>query len=199
LPARQFVQDGEVWRERVVGLDTSGNLAFGLDASEADPTTLPPAPSGAGGAMAEVQSGLGGLVETLSARAAKGEAFRALFIDYGPAGGTPGDTLRAYCNGEQVHPLAAPGETDLTVDVDFARLARLAAAGGLDVAGPTPQGQFLGALGLQTRLDHLVKASPADAEALFAGAQKLVDPSEMGTRFRAICLSSQGLGQPAGF
>lgn len=191
LPARQFRKVGETWRECVVGLD-AGKLAFGLAADE------PNAPLGAafGSNVVEVQTGLDLLVAELVSRPAP---MRALFIDYGPDDKAPGDTLRAYRQGRQVSPLEAPGVCDLTVDVDFGRLARLAAAAGLDVAGPAPQGLFLLGLGAQARLNQLVAADADHADTVYEAARKLIDPNEMGARFKAICLSSQGLAMPAGF
>ncbi len=199
LPARQFVREGEVWRERVVGLGEDGALAFGIDRSDLraeDAQDMPPVSLSG---EAELQPGLDGLIETLRARTEQSAPFYALFIDYGPDNASPTDTLRAYKNGQQVDPLACPGEADLTVDVDFKRLAQLALAAGLEVAGPVPQGAFLGRLGLQDRLDTLIRANPDAADSLFSGAQKLVDPAEMGRRFKVICLSSTGLPTPAGF
>lgn len=199
LPARQFIQEDAVWRERIVGLDEAGNLAFGIDRSDLRTDAASAMPPVTLQAEAELQPGLNGVVDTLKAHHDAGGQFHALFIDYGPADRPPGDTLRAYKAGEQVHPLACPGEADLTVDVDFTRLARLAAQAGLDVAGPITQSAFLAALGLQDRLNTLIKTNPDSAEVLFAGAQKLVDPAEMGTRFKAICLSSPSLPAPTGF
>lgn len=192
LPARQFRRDGTTWRECVIGLDAEGALAFGLAADEQA------APEGAAetSAVIEVQTGLDLLIADLVTRA---EPFRALFVDYGPADTAPGDSLRSYKDGEQVSPLALPGESDLTVDVDFGRLARLSRKAGLDVAGPSPQGMFLLGLGAQARLNQLVKANPDEADAIFNAAQRLIDPKDMGERFKAICLSSAGLPLPAGF
>ncbi len=199
LPARQFVREGEVWRERVVGLDAAGALAFGIDRSDLpaeDAAAIPPV-SRSG--EVEIQPGLDGLVATLAERARRGEAFYALFIDYGPETGTPADTLRAYKDGVQIHPFADPGTADLTVDVDFGRFSKLGAAAGLAVHGPVSQGGFLGALGLQDRLNALIKNNKDRSKALFEEAQKLVAPDGMGTRFKVICLSSNGLPAPAGF
>ncbi len=192
LPARQFRRDGASWRECVIGLDASRELAFGLAADEQA------APEGAAdtSAVVEVQTGIDLLVADLVTRTAP---FRALFIDYGPSDVAPGDSLRSYKDGEQVSPLALPGESDLTVDVDFGRLARMSAKAGLDVAGPAPQGMFLLGLGAQARLNQLVKANPDDGETIFNAAQRLIDPKDMGERFKAICLSSSGLPAPAGF
>lgn len=193
LPARQFVQDGGAWRERVVGLGDDSALTFGLAVDKA-----PAEIAGQPGAAIELQPGLDVLVDQLKARAEAGAPFRALFIDYGPAGETPGDTLRAYRQGEQVHPLDAPGTCDLTVDVDFARLKRLAETAGLSVHGPVPQGQFLLSLGAETRLNQLAKAKPEIADTLYDGVRKLVDPAEMGSRFQVICISTPELSPPAG-
>jgi len=192
LPARQFRRTGGDWRECMVGLAEGRRLVFGLAGDEPRP---PEAAALAGNAV-EVQTGLDLVVADLVSR--KGPV-RALFIDYGPDDRAPGDTLRAYFQGRQVGPLEAPGMSDLTVDVDFGRLARLAAGAGLDVAGPTPQGMFLLGLGAQARLNQLVAANPDDAENVFASARRLIDPADMGARFKAICLSSGGLPHPAGF
>ena len=193
LPARQFTMVDGDWRETVVGLDETGRLALGLAADKAGA----PAAEVSGQAV-DVQPALETLVQVLK------EAFRqvpgrALFIDYGPADHAPGDTLRAFLKGEQVDPLACPGESDLTVDVDFGRLARLAKTAGLDVAGPVEQGPFLMALGAEARMQALIRANPAEAETIHAGVRRLVDPSQMGRRFKVICLSAPGLPAPAGF
>ena len=116
-----------------------------------------------------------------------------------PTDAAPGDSLRAFKDGAQVSPLHAPGETDLTVDVDFGRLKRLAESAGLDVTGPVPQGMFLLGLGAQARLNQLVKANEADGDVIFSAAQRLIDPKDMGERFKAICISTKGLPKPAGF
>ena len=194
LPARQFVQAGGNWHERVIGLGEDGELSFGLAADRA-PDGLATGAS----VSAEIQPSLELFVDQFQQRLEQGAPFRALLIDYGPADGVPGDSLRAYKAGEQVHPLAAPGDSDLTVDVDFSRLKRVSEAAGLNVHGPVPQGQFLLALGAEARLNALAKAQPDAADALYHAVRRLVDPAEMGTRFNVICLSSPGLPEPAGF
>lgn len=192
LPVRQFHRDELGWRECVVGLTAENELTFGLSAG---PVRLaisdqPDADS------IEIQFGLDLLVAELSARSAPQ---RSLFIDYGPDGHMPGDTLRAFRAGAQVSPLENPGQDDLTADVDFRRLGDLAKAAGMDVAGPLAQGLFLLGLGAQARLDQLIRAMPEQAEAIFTSARRLIDPSDMGEKFKAICLSSAGLAKPAGF
>ncbi|MCA8901695.1 MAG: SAM-dependent methyltransferase [Hyphomonas sp.] len=192
LPARQFHKDGDTWRECVIGLDEAGGLAFGLAADE----QAAPEGTAATAAVVEVQIGLDLILADLVSRA---DPFRALFVDYGPMDAAPGDSLRSFRDGQQVHPLHLPGESDLTVDVDFGRFARLAGKAGLQVAGPTPQGMLLMSLGAQARLNQLIEANPDGAEALYESVKRLIDPAELGERFKAICLSSPGLPAPAGF
>jgi SAM-dependent MidA family methyltransferase len=192
LPARQFRAAEGGWRECVIGLNGDGRLAFGLAADEPHP----PHGTALAGEAVEVQTGLDLVIADLASRR---EPFRTLFIDYGPDDRAPGDTLRAYREGRQVSPLETPGMCDLTVDVDFGRFARLAAAAGLDVAGPAPQGMFLLGLGAQARLGQLIRSNPDEADAIFQAANRLIDPKEMGARFKAVCVSSPGLAKPAGF
>ncbi|MCR9268527.1 MAG: SAM-dependent methyltransferase [Hyphomonadaceae bacterium] len=194
LPVQQYMRVGDAWHERVIGLSDEGELQFGLNA-----TALPPEIELGGKVEAlEIQPGLKTLTESLKPifEATRG---RALFIDYGPANAIPDDTLRSYQKGEQIDPLAAPGASDLTCDVDFARLARLATQNGFSVSGPVSQSALLLKLGAEARLNQLAMAHPETAEALYHGIRKLTDPAEMGERFQALCLSSANLPAPAAF
>lgn len=193
LPAQQYIREGEDWRERVIGLDADGNLGFGLSADALPVTDAPDIDA------IELQPALKTLVDQLSGLSERGDPVRALFIDYGSANETPSDTLRAFQEGQQIHPLAAPGVSDLTVDVDFGFLRGLAHKAGLAVHGPIPQGDFLLRLGAEARLNQLAKLHPDKADDLYDGIRELVDPEQMGTRFNAIAISSNGLPVPAGF
>lgn len=194
LPVQQYVRVGEAWHERVIGLDDQNGLAFGL--SDTSAAFVPEVPDEQ--EAFELQPGLKTLVETLHGLLCETQG-RALLIDYGLATGTPGDTLRSYQDGRQINPLAAPGASDLTCDVDFGRLKRLADAQGLPVSRPVSQSQFLLGLGAEARLNQLARQHPDEADALYAGVKRLVDPAAMGERFQAICLSSADLASPAAF
>ncbi|MEM9054700.1 MAG: SAM-dependent methyltransferase [Pseudomonadota bacterium] len=194
LPVQQYARVGEAWHQRVVGLNEAGDLTFGLSAD--------PAPASltfkTDQTSVELQPGLKTLAETLQGLLAQTRG-RALFIDYGTTTGLPADTLRSYKAGSQIDPLAAPGESDLTADVDFARLLRLSEAQGLMVHGPLSQSRFLLSLGAEKRLNQLVQNYPDDADALYQAVRKLVDPAEMGERFQALCISRSDLPRPAAF
>ena len=194
LPVQQFVRVGDAWHERVIGLNEADQLTFGL-ATEAMP---PAAITAATQTAIEIQPSLKTLCETLQFLF-KDTPGRVLFIDYGTAAQTPADTLRSYLNGQQIDPLAEPGGSDLTCDVDFARLARLARAQGLRVDGPISQSQFLLSLGAEARLNQLARRHPDRADDLYARVRSLVDPAEMGERFQAIALSHSDLPPATAF
>jgi len=193
LPIRQFVRKDGRWHERQVGLNTGGDLMFGLG----PPADLPPSLSPVGDEV-EYAPALETLVDALSQRFANNPG-RALLIDYGPAEESPGDTLRAYREGQQVDPLADPGTSDLTADVDFGRLKRLAEAGGLVMHGPVSQGRFLTRLGAREREQALAASNPARAAEIAQMINTLVSPDQMGERFKLMSIGPAGIGAPAGF
>lgn len=193
LPIHQFVRRDGAWRERQVGLNLRGELAFGLSPPVDLPSGLTPT-----GDEVEYAPALELLVDKLTRRFAEHPG-RALFVDYGPAAASPTDTLRAYSQGRQVQPLFEPGSSDLTADVDFSRLARLARAAGLHVDGPLAQGEFLNRLGAGIREKALGDANPARAREVSAAIQTLVSPTQMGERFKVIAISASSLGPAQGF
>jgi NADH dehydrogenase [ubiquinone] 1 alpha subcomplex assembly factor 7 len=208
LPIRQFVAHEGVWRERLVGLDpsTRDGLVFQLSPAPLaarDLALIPPslrdAPENAPeNALVEARPGVESLLDALAARFGTAPG-RALFIDYGPAESEVGDTLQALKSHEKVDALAFPGEADLTARVDFAELARLARAAGLEVAGPLGQGAWLKALGLEHRALALREARPDQKPTIARQLHRLTDETEMGALFKALAVSAPGLPPAAGF
>jgi SAM-dependent MidA family methyltransferase len=192
LPLRQFVRSARGWHERLVGSHGQGGLAFGL-APEPDPrfAGFGPAPEGT---VAEWPEAALELTAQLATRLARdGGAWLA--IDYGSLTSGTGDTLQAVKRHAFVDPLAEPGEADLTVHVDFARIARRAAQAGALVSGPITQGAFLAALGLRERASALgTRATPAQGTAIAAAVERLAGtgPKAMGELIKVI-----GVGHPA--
>jgi len=193
MAVRQLVRDGNGWRERQIGLLGPDQLTFGIGPAADLPANVIPA-----GDQVEVAPALDTLAETI-ARRFRQHPGRALFIDYGPDDHSPGDTLRAFRAGKQIDPLDAPGQSDLTADVDFARLTRICESEGLMVHGPIRQGYFLTRLGARERAQSLANANPGRAGEIKAAVQKLVAPEDMGARFKAICLAPYGTETPPGF
>ena len=193
LAIRQFVRDGANWRERQVGVDRVGDLAFGIGPPAELPLHLTPI-----GDQVEAAPALESFTDAISRRFHQHPG-RALVIDYGPDDHSPTDTLRAYAAGRQVPPLSNPGATDLTADVDFPRLARLCDQHGLAIHGPVTQQHFLARLGARQRMENLQRLNPDRVADIRAAVEKLVSPNEMGTRFKVVALSIPSAETPPGF
>jgi NADH dehydrogenase [ubiquinone] 1 alpha subcomplex assembly factor 7 len=192
LPIRQLIFAAQGWRERVVARAGEG-LKFALGAPV---EARPPAGNPPQGTVWEVREADAALVAELARRT---RPLVALFIDYGPAEDAFGDTLQAVHRHAYVDPLAAPGASDLSAHVQFAALARSAAAAGLAAAGPLPQAAFLGRLGIGERAARLMAANPERAGELAAGVERLMSPTGMGGLFKAMAIRSRHLPPPAAF
>lgn len=191
LPARQFVQTPGGWVERLVGLTPDGELTFGLAPSEHG------AAPEEGALILEVSPAQDALAAGIAARvAADGGA--ALVIDYGRDKAEFGDTLQALKGHEKVESLEFPGESDLTVHVDFPSLLAAAVEAGAEIAGPMPQGLFLGRLGIQQRAEALIAARPDRSMVIGRQLARLVAPDQMGELFKVVCIHQPEF-EPPGF
>jgi SAM-dependent MidA family methyltransferase len=195
LPVSQWMYAGGGWRERRVGIDVSGVLAF--DAGAAAELDFDPPVAGAPveGTIFETRAAS----DLLGKLRALAPACAALFIDYGHAAPGFGDTLQAIRDHAFDDPLRAPGEADLTAHVDFAEFAAQARSQGFACDGPLTQGEFLGRLGIVERASRLMATNPAQAGSIEAGVTRLLSPGGMGSRFLALGLRSPGLPPLPGF
>jgi len=115
----------------------------------------------------------------------------ALFLDYGGEPATlygeahPFGTLRGFRQHRVTGAFEAPGEQDVTADVDFAWIATLARERGLDVLGERRQGEFLADLEI---LDDMMSALQRGDVSAYAAGKNLLMPGGMGERFRALAL-----------
>ncbi|KRE16166.1 ATP synthase subunit beta [Bosea sp. Root483D1] len=197
LPLDQFVRTPEGWRERLVGWGGEGRFVFGLSA-EPDHSLSIAAPLGS--VLEQPAAALEAVAAVAHHVAAEGGA--GLFIDYGPARSGFGDTLQALKHHAFVDVLAEPGDADLTVHVDFARMALAGLAAGAAAHGAVTQRDFLLALGLQQRLESLSRrATPAQAETLASGAERLVETgaTAMGELFKVSVVADPKLPLLPGF
>ena len=173
-------------------------LAFAVSTEPADDSDfhLPPKPEGA---IGELMNGAAEYIGHLC-RALAAAPHMHLYIDYGHTGPVIGDTLQAVTGHRYAHPLAAPGQYDLSAQVDFAQIAAAATQAGLTPHGPVTQAEFLGRLGAATRLERLAAGKDLRTiDELQSGLNRLMDPSGMGGRFKAMALASPGLAVPPVF
>jgi NADH dehydrogenase [ubiquinone] 1 alpha subcomplex assembly factor 7 len=195
LPVRQFMRTERGWCERLVGL-RDGELAFGL---AAEPEARLPR-DGRVGDILEWPAAAIELTREMAARVGQGGA--ALVVDYGDSGPAFGETLQAVKRHAFADPLAEPGDADLTVHVDFTRIAATARACGAAVYGPVPQGDFLSALGIEARARALqARASERQAADIEGALRRLTDETAdaMGALFKVLAIAHPHLSALPGF
>lgn len=201
-PIDQLVFDGRDWRTRMVTVDAGGRLAFSTgDVAPWPDAAILPDRIAEPGAVLELSPARGVLEGGRLAHHADCGALAALYIDYGHPETAYGDTLQAVRRHAFEHPLDAPGEADLSAHVDFAAFRRdveQAGGGELVVDGPVTQAAFLASLGISERAARLIAANPALANEIEAGVARLMSPTGMGTRFKAIGVRSRSLPQLPG-
>ena len=193
IPIRQFVKTPSGFRERVVALDEDDTLSFSLGVGGLDPALLPsPAASVPDRTIFEVAPARQAVMSTLCDRL-KTTGGTALIIDYGHMVTGFGDTLQAIRNHAYDPPLAHPGEADLTSNVDFEDLARVAIGSGVHLNGGLRQGDFLRGLGLSERAAALASGKDAaDGKLIAAAVDRLAGEGagKMGELFKVIAVSS---------
>jgi NADH dehydrogenase [ubiquinone] 1 alpha subcomplex assembly factor 7 len=201
LPIHQMVKRGDGWHERVVELDSNGQLAFGT-ATQPVPrfdALLPPLVRAApAGAIFEWRPD----AEMMNiATRIRDHGGAALVIDYGHIRSDAGDTFQAIARHSFADPLKFPGQADVTAHVDFQALARAAEDVGARVHGPVTQGEFLQRLGIEARAVSLMaKATPEASESISAALKRLTEGGRggMGSMFKVIGVSDPRLTELVG-
>ncbi|MEO0865860.1 MAG: SAM-dependent methyltransferase [Pseudomonadota bacterium] len=194
LPIRQFVRDGDHWRERCVGVK-DGKLTFGLAPASPQPDLEHRLDDTADGDLVEAAPSAQAVMKTLGDRIGN-HGGAALILDYGDWRSL-GDTLQAVKDHKVTKRLDAPGTADLTAHVDFEALARAAAPAAFTRL--TPQGVFLERLGITVRAQHLAKDLEGDAlRSHKAAHRRLTHPDEMGNLFKVLGLYPPDTSPPPG-
>ncbi|WP_319530355.1 class I SAM-dependent methyltransferase [uncultured Cohaesibacter sp.] len=195
LPIHQGVSRGEMIYERVIGLDETGMLAFGLGAPRAMREDIRQHPAEDGAILEESPASMAIMADIARHLALHGGA--GLFIDYGHTESGFGDTLQAIKAQNYADPLSLPGEQDLTAHVDFAALTTCArqeieaatTIKAMTVPEPVTQSEFLLALGLLERAGQLgTGKSPEEQDAIRDAVERLAGPEQMGKLFKIMAI-----------
>jgi NADH dehydrogenase [ubiquinone] 1 alpha subcomplex assembly factor 7 len=194
LPVRQFVQTERGWCERMVVAD-KGGLAFALSPVASVVAVEGDAPQGG---VYETSPATLALAEEIGHRIAR-HGGAALIVDYGYDHPGFGETLQAVGGHQFKEVLDAPGEIDLSAHVDFTSLAAAARRGGAQTFGPIGQGAFLQMLGIGPRVESLIRANKSEAPEIVQSVDRLVNPEQMGTLFKAVAIMPPRAPTPPGF
>ena len=203
LPVVQYVHAGGSWRERLVGLKGK-EFAFVASPGPVDPGLLPEwvhALAPEEGRVLEVSPAVDRVILDIASLILS-HGGCALLIDYGYDRPGPGDTLQGVRAHKYADVLKSPGKVDLTAHVNCARITELAEGEGLKVFGPVGQGDWLKALGIETRAEALIRSAKAQgvSPATIARAvRRLIAPGEMGDLFKVIVLMHPDGPTPAPF
>ena len=192
-----WVKGADRWARRLVTVDDMGRLQFATEfMPSAGKHIALRFPDAAEGSVYEEMPSEG--FATGLARIAGRSPLVALLLDYGSRDDGLGDTLQAVRQHAYEHPLASPGEADLTCHVKFSWYREDIEAEGLAVDGPVTQAEFLGALGLVQRASKLMSANPEIAHDIEAGVARIMAVPGMGDRFKVLGARSAGLPPLAG-
>ncbi|KAG6659377.1 hypothetical protein I3843_03G026600 [Carya illinoinensis] len=221
LPVHQFQKASHGWCEKMVDLAEDSTFRFVLS-PQPTPATLYLMKRCQWAAteelakldQIEVCPKSMELTQTIAKRISS-DGGGALIIDYG-LNAVISDSLQAIRKHKFVNVLDDPGSADLSTYVDFASIRRSAeeVSGDVSVHGPITQSQFLGALGINFRLEALLQnCTDEQAESLRTGYWRLVGEGEapfwegpeeqvpigMGTRYLAMAIVNKRQGVPVPF
>ncbi|MBL1404694.1 MAG: methyltransferase [Hyphomicrobiales bacterium] len=193
LPVHQYVKSGDKWSERGVSVDDKDQLHDVLLAGTIEEALLPKgAADEPQGSVYETSPAREAIIEMLSATFLEHQG-AALFIDYGHAISSFGDTFQALRSHGIADPLAEPGLADLTSHVDFERLAKCASRLNIEPRIST-QAEFLLAMGLIERAGSLGQMGDAQSQTQISNAvERLASDSQMGSLFKVLSLTSNGI------
>jgi NADH dehydrogenase [ubiquinone] 1 alpha subcomplex assembly factor 7 len=197
MPIRQFVKTMMGWRELMIGYGPDGFTP--VPGHEPQDSEVPAAIHFARtGSVYESGPAAASLARSLVRRIAR-QGGVMLIIDYGYDHRAAGDTLQAVHTHAYADPFAMPGRSDLTAHVDFGALEEAGDMRGITVHGPVAQGDWLIALGIDTRADALTRQTPTRGAEIAAAHARLTRREQMGTLFKVIGYSSRSWQIPAGF
>jgi len=200
MPMHQFVKTKEGWCERLVGCEQE-ELVFTLSPPNEGILSFVPADwrEGPEGLVYEMSPVSLAIVKNLATHIVQyGGA--GLIIDYGYATPSGQPTLQGVVNHQFVGVLEKPGEIDVTADVDFQALKGMAIHQSAKVEGPTNQGEFLQALGIELRASFLKRhASEDQIKKIDEDMRRLIDPGQMGIQFKVLAILSPQIKEAAGF
>lgn len=193
LPVRQLICGDSHWHERLVALDSDERFVFAKSPGKSSIAPLLQDvvhKTAKTGDIAEISPASLTIAQRLGEHIAAYGGL-ALAIDYGYEESQVGDSLQAVKRHEFVDPLAEPGDADITTHVDFEMLAKAFGEGGGSPVGLITQGDFLRALGIETRAAILTeKMDDIEKMSLENDLNRLIGDDQMGKIFKVLAVTS---------
>lgn len=197
LPVQHLIRSTDGWFPRMVGLEDDA-FTFVTDREKMDHIVPPSWVTASQGTLIETSPAAVALMAEI-ARRLKEQGGAALIIDYGHEELRSGSTLQALKSHQKVDVFAHPGEADLTAHVDFELLQQVAVENGADLMGLQYQGEWLIQMGIDTRMEMLIRRAPYQRDKFERQRNRLVKDSEMGRLFKVLGLCGRRWPFGAGF
>jgi SAM-dependent MidA family methyltransferase len=197
IPIRSFVKHDGNWYEQAIGADTAENFAFHSMPASLNLSDLPVGHDAkADGSIFEYAPAREAMIQQIACQISQSGGF-GLFVDYGHAQSSFGDTLQAIKKHAFANPLEDPGDADLTSHVDFEALANAARREGANVSAVLEQGNFLKRLGIVERTEQLSNAKPPSRNAIETACERLTGEDQMGSLFKVMGIAAPKMILPA--
>ncbi|WP_427963812.1 SAM-dependent methyltransferase [Altererythrobacter sp.] len=197
LPIHQLIRSAQGWHERMIGLDGDRFVFVGGD-KPMDSIVPSSWRTARQGTMVESSPASAAIISDLSDRlVAQGGA--GLVIDYGPRELRSGSTIQAIRAHKKIDIFDAPGESDITAHVDFEMLGKVVERQGARVMGVEMQGDWLTALGIETRTEALQRRSPDKKDVIDRQLNRLIAEDQMGLLFKVMGIASPEWPMGVGF
>lgn len=197
LPVQHLIRSTDGWYGRMVGLE-GDDFTFVTGKERLDHLVPPSWVTASQGTLIETSPAAVALMAEI-ARRLKEQGGAALIIDYGHEELRSGSTLQALKSHQKVDVFAHPGDADLTAHVDFELLQHVAQQHGADVMGLQYQGEWLIQMGIDTRMEMLIRRAPYQRDKFERQRNRLVKDSEMGRLFKVLGLCGRRWPFGAGF
>ncbi len=197
LPVQHLIRSTDGWFPRMVGLEDDA-FTFVTGREKMDHIVPPSWVTASQGTLIETSPAAVALMAEI-ARRLKEQGGAALIIDYGHEELRSGSTLQALKSHQKVDVFAHPGEADLTAHVDFELLQHVAVEHGADLMGLQYQGEWLIQMGIDTRMEMLIRRAPYQRDKFERQRNRLVKDSEMGRLFKVLGLCGRRWPFGAGF
>lgn len=197
LPVQHLIRSTDGWYPRMVGLE-GDEFTFVTGKERMDHLVPPSWVTASQGTLIETSPASVALMAEI-ARRLKEQGGAALIIDYGHEELRSGSTLQALKSHQKVDVFAHPGDADLTAHVDFELLQQVAVENGADLMGLQYQGEWLLQMGIDTRMEMLIRRAPYERPKFQRQRDRLVKESEMGMLFKVLGLCGRRWPFGAGF
>ncbi len=122
-----------------------------------------------------------------------------IMFDYGYVGNIGKETLRGFKNHRLVNFLKYYLNCDITADVNFDIIKKIFSNNNLNYSKMQSQNYFLQKLGILERAKQVLKINEANSKKIIASLNRLLNPNEMGERFKVFMTSNKNCKFNLGF